>query len=325
MRNHCKLCGGKLKNGVCTECGMDNRKSDDRYRHNAIQSMAAESIPAESKKKEERNSAQKQPLYKKQYRNFERKNLKAFLYSAAALVAFVAFIAPEFDSETDSEVYVETEMPEIQDIPIEDMEMETDEAFPAIEEWETELEAGLYVVGTDIPVGEYTITAPPGSVFQTYDNPQSADEYISFGRAPSGIEKIQEISLLEGMMVRVSGSGMRFFSRNAQVDNLAERIENPLTTPVKMSGTYTAGENFPAGTYDIEAVGKKEGNFSYSYEDKFHLSFWLRPMYAEENNYTSLRYRNVVLPEGTQIDTGEMTVMLIPSKGIIDEDYSAFY
>lgn len=32
MKNICSLCGGKLREGICTECGMDNRKSDDMYK-----------------------------------------------------------------------------------------------------------------------------------------------------------------------------------------------------------------------------------------------------------------------------------------------------
>lgn len=31
MKYTCSLCGGKLKDGICTECGMDNRKSDEMY------------------------------------------------------------------------------------------------------------------------------------------------------------------------------------------------------------------------------------------------------------------------------------------------------
>lgn len=31
MADRCRLCGGKLRAGVCTECGMDNRKSDEKY------------------------------------------------------------------------------------------------------------------------------------------------------------------------------------------------------------------------------------------------------------------------------------------------------
>ena len=41
MRNTCSLCGGKLKDGICTECGMDNRKSDEAYKSVLNQSDCA--------------------------------------------------------------------------------------------------------------------------------------------------------------------------------------------------------------------------------------------------------------------------------------------
>lgn len=41
MRNTCSLCGGKLKDGICTECGMDNRKSDAVYKSALNQSDCA--------------------------------------------------------------------------------------------------------------------------------------------------------------------------------------------------------------------------------------------------------------------------------------------
>lgn len=31
MAKNCSLCGGRVVNGICTECGMDNRKNDDKY------------------------------------------------------------------------------------------------------------------------------------------------------------------------------------------------------------------------------------------------------------------------------------------------------
>ena len=60
--------------------------------------------------------------------------------------------------------------------------------------------------------------------------------------------------------MRVSGSNMRFFSWDAEVENLTERVENPLTNQVQIIGKAVAGRDFAAGTYDIEAVGEK-GDF----------------------------------------------------------------
>ena len=90
------------------------------------------------------------------------------------------------NSEADLELNTEVQE-EVFDMSVENAEQEVQ--FPVIAQWENTLESGLYVVGVDIPAGEYTITAPPGSIFQTYNNPQYEDEHVSFGKAPSGIEK----------------------------------------------------------------------------------------------------------------------------------------
>ncbi len=34
MERYCTLCGGKLANGICTECGLDNTKDDKKYNLN---------------------------------------------------------------------------------------------------------------------------------------------------------------------------------------------------------------------------------------------------------------------------------------------------
>lgn len=44
MKNICILCGGKLRDGICTECGMDNRKSDDRYKE-VLNQSSCDKVP----------------------------------------------------------------------------------------------------------------------------------------------------------------------------------------------------------------------------------------------------------------------------------------
>lgn len=326
MGKRCRLCGGKLRNGICTECGMDNRKTDEKYSRHAEKNASAEHIhEAEyttAEKKTKSNSVRNQFVSKKQTQHSEVKNIKVIFYGAAVLLVLAALFLSKDNSEADLELNTEVQE-EVFDMSVENAEQEVQ--FPVIAQWENTLESGLYVVGVDIPAGEYTITAPPGSVFQTYYSPQYEDEYVSFGRAPSGIEEMQDVSLCEGMLVRINGSNIRFASWNAQVENLTERMENPLTNSVQITGEAVAGEDFPEGTYDIEVVGKKEGTFTYSYENEFYFSAWLKPVYAEGNTYASTYYHNVVLPQGAQIDTGEITVRLIPSKGIVNEDYTSFY
>ena len=48
------------------------------------------------------------------------------------------------------------------------------EALPATgEHWDNQLPAGMYMVGIDMPEGEYTVTGPEGSSFEVHDNTHS--------------------------------------------------------------------------------------------------------------------------------------------------------
>lgn len=325
MRKRCSLCGGKLKNGLCTECGMDNRKTDDVYCHNV-----SADVPVEQKVKD--NSARNQSQSRKQHVGFEKKNLKVVFYAAAALLVLVVFIAPEFNSDTNPELYnVETDVPDVPDIPAEVVETTKSEfyLFPEGKAWQEDLTAGLYVVGVDIPEGEYTISAPPGCVYQAYNVPEYCEDYVGytcFGKAPDGIEELTDVPLFAGTLVRIGGySPVKFVTRNGQIDSRVDRIENPLTEEVEISGEVVAGSDFPAGTYDIEATGEMMGTVIYEYGDVFHLSLMMNSKSGYQSIYSSEIYRNIVLPEGTTVNTGEITVRLIPSKGIVNEDYTSFY
>ena len=75
----------------------------------------------------------------------------------------------------------------------------------------------------------------------------------------------------------------------------------------------------------IRNGGEKEGTFYYSYKDKIQMSIWLKPMQKTKTYIFCVLSENGFALKGTQIDTGDMTVMLVPSKGIVSEDYASFY
>ena len=83
MGKRCRLCGGKLRNGICTECGMDNRKTDEKYSRHAEKNASAEHIhEAEhttAEKKTKSNSVRNQFVSKKQTQHSEVKNIKVIL------------------------------------------------------------------------------------------------------------------------------------------------------------------------------------------------------------------------------------------------------
>ena len=366
MKYTCSLCGGKLKDGICTECGMNNQKSDEMYRdclnrskydHASMESMShvhteqgvkqykqpvlnkrAETAKAESPKLSAGAAAPKTGARAKTFRQqtgagrYQGTSKTIVLVAVMILVIILVtagmsvfgFIREATDG-SGAVVSYNYDYEEIQ------------EQLPAQgEHWDSQLPAGMYMVGTDIPEGEYTVTGSEGSSFEVHDNTHSIYRRESFGTEEYEIERAEGIPLFTGTLVCVDGMNpVSFVSENAQTQNLEERTDNPVTETIDVSGTKTAGIDFPAGTYDIEAVGEDFGYVTYEipYEDPYsdgeqsYYSFGVmmeKTPTSEYPAYCSV-YKNVVLPEGTTVNSEGYSCRLVPSSSIVSEDYNGFY
>ena len=233
MKNGCSLCGGRLKNGVCTECGMDNRKSDavysrtlnrsecakenlshvhkqdkvEQYRAPDINKTRETKSPYTQKKPQNQRNMQKTSAksrtggfqssgqYSPQKYTYNLGNankgknsgmLVTLFIGICMIVTVIAFLvngyteyseaAPEYLSE-DFGMFMnpEEEWEEISPAPV------PEELNPVGEVWEQNLEAGAYVVGVDIPEGEYTLRGEEGSSFQVSDAEHVIFYMESFG------------------------------------------------------------------------------------------------------------------------------------------------
>ena len=393
MKYTCSLCGGKLKDGICTECGMDNRKSDEMYQdrlnrsqydHASMKSMShvhteegaekyKQPVLNENRKKsngddkgasprqdpgaDRKTMAGSAPAKKQarnsRYQNIDFRNIKrgslasgqrksqpprltilALLIGIVILAMLGLSVASFLGISLDEPAYVGVSE-ESYDMSYDYEEIQ--EQLPAQGEyWNSEIPAGMYMVGIDMPEGEYTVTGPEGSSFEVHDNTHSIYRREAFGTEEYEIEQAEGIPLFTGALVCVDGMNpVSFVSENAQTQDLENRTPNPVTETVEVNGTMTAGTDFPAGTYDIEAVGEDFGYITYEvpYEDPYsegEQSYYSFGVMMEKNPtseypaYCSV-YKNVVLPEGAVVDTEGYLCRLVPSNGVVSEDYDGFY
>ena len=115
------------------------------------------------------------------------------------------------------------------------------------EHWDNELPAGMYMVGVDIPEGEYVVSGQDGSSFEVHDRTHSIYYQESFGTEEYEIEQAEGVPLFKGALVCVDGMNpVSFASENAQTQALESRISNPLAEAVDATGIMTAGVDFPA-------------------------------------------------------------------------------
>lgn len=185
---------------------------------------------------------------------------------------------------------------------------------------------GVYTVGCQLPEGSYTVEAGADSEVELRVRDEENRIHVSdlFSDQEENmdfsVQRKRDLWLYEGATVLIEGTGgISFSSENAQLENLREPSENPLTEQVElrmegnMSQDYMAGTDFPAGVYDFCL---RSGNVSCevyeSGETINDLYFYM------DSYYGSQEIKNVALEEGAVLrvetyGTGEMLLELTPS------------
>ena len=194
--------------------------------------------------------------------------------------------------------------------------IETSDPTPSTISFEQEFSSGNYTAGIDFPAGKYDIVAVSGggnvsssdgginAVMGTEDKNELMDMYE---------QEYKNIDLPDGTTITISGVTVRLTSDAASGDPLTPRNQEITETVDLGIGNFGAGEDFPAGVYDIVAVSGG-GNVSSSnlYEGGINAILGtedqneIMDMYEQE-------YKNIDLPEGTTLTISGVQIQLVPS------------
>lgn len=364
MKNRCSLCGGELRAGICTECGMNNKKSDDMYKHQLNSSSCDKAgmshihedagnirqMPKQAQSTARGRASKVQPQAKQQKSGYsggfvparytaakgEKPKQKSRITVIVILASIIIPVVTAFvNIYEDRSVSVEENRKEFtqDETEYDPYAYAEGELKEEGEHWEAELPAGMYMAGVDIPEGEYTVTGQEGNSYGVFNAEHNLYVNETFGKEEYQIEKAEGVKLFAGTVVIVDGMfPVSFSTENGQVQELKERIANPVTESFQISGKALAGQDFLPGTYDIVAIEEESGIFRYniyreSADEDYPLGF---SVYMEKNPtaeypiYCSV-YKNVVLPEGAVIEADNFKVKLVPSEGVTTENYKAFY
>lgn len=197
------------------------------------------------------------------------------------------------------------------------------------------LEPGEYLAGFSLPEGNYTVFLEEGSgtvIVNDEENLihiwQSMGTEEEFGE----VDQWEDVRVYQGAEIEVTGDvRVRFETDSGQLDGMASMHENPLTEDVllKKGTELTAGEDFPAGIYDLKSMGEWT---SVLYKVPLHTDYEEEEWnFLEQNKWVSgagmnMIYHNIVLPEGTLVICSEDgDVLLTPTEKIATEDYDSFY
>lgn len=186
-------------------------------------------------------------------------------------------------------------------------------ADTAKEHYEIDLSAGNYIAGTDIPVGTYNITATGGS-----GNVSSSNMYrgglneIMGSPAEEGysIDSFNGLKMDSGVTLSLSSSvTIHLISEDAEVSAVTPRTVAD-ATPIDLgSGNYTAGTDFPAGTYNLVATSGS-GNVS---SDNIYEGGLNEIMgNPAEAGFSIAQFNNAIFEEGTVLSVSGASIQLVP-------------
>ena len=190
--------------------------------------------------------------------------------------------------------------------------VETPAPTPSTISFEQEFSSGNYTAGIDFPAGKYDIVAVSGG-----GNVSSSNAFDGGINAVMGTEDKNElmdmyeqeysnIDLPDGTTLSISGVTVRLTCDAASGAPLTPR--NQVITE-----NFVAGEDFPAGVYNIVAVS---GAGNVSSDNMFNGGLNAMMGTEEENQIMDMyeqEYKNIDLPDGTTLTISGVQIQLVPS------------
>lgn len=183
------------------------------------------------------------------------------------------------------------------------------------------LSSGHYVSGTDFPPGKYDIVAVKGG-----GNVMSSNMYRGGINAIMGTKEMNQqgldiyeqeyhnIDLPKGVTLSISGVTVELTCDKASGEPLTPRKQQITETVTLKNGHFVAGDDFPAGIYDIKAVA---GGGNVMSDNMMNGGINAILGTADMNDLIDmyeLEYKNISLPSGTTLSVDGVTITLTPSK-----------
>lgn len=347
-KKRCYLCGGKLTEGYCPACGLDNKRIHRKHYHlnesDSVESMNGDDRKASKKCRGKTEQADKKadlnsPRPVESPRNTGGRSLPtsgivkivvSVIGLVVVLVGFLSEYVPHNILSTDNSYQTgsaaEYDYENEYSDPYEFVERDLSETG---EHYEAELEKGEYLIGVHLPEGTYTAKLLEGNGSLNVDDFENGIYlWQAFGTDEEydEVETMEDIRLYTGARVTVDdGVILQMFTENGQTEQM-ETMANPLTEAISLEKdeTLTVGEDLSAGVYDISDTAGwavlrcKVPDKDYE-EGYYERSYWL-----SENERDNI-YRNLYLTDGMEITAEESGLLLTPSETVGSGDYKEYY
>ena len=354
----CPICDIKLKNGVCPMCGYDFKRLESAYHkedwHWDIlerDQKTQKPVFSHDKRKCKTNRRSSKPKNWKNRggtsatSNKEKKKKGGIKWLTIIFIVISIFgdflpdimsAAYDIKDEIVYKITGEAGMSKTSSAEHDPYKYVTYDLSEKGEHFETELTAGEYIVGVDLPEGIYKISSVnEKNSLMIRNRKQEISEYdfykIDAEKDDDFYKTSMEVHLYQGTYLKIDYNGiLKFETETGQTKIQEKRVRNSLNKSVLVKKTMTAGKDFPAGTYDIYCLNgrgtvqtkyqaEKDG---YEYTEEYYLEK------SKENS--SLSYpevqKQVYFYPGMKVilDKKSVDIKLVPSKNVVPEGFKIY-
>lgn len=324
----CTLCGGKIdSNGICKECGLDNKKSARNYKINQSNCDGMPMTHVHEVHEEKRK------INKKRYHNTGNKNGQGCLTAIFSVVVVIMIVGIMISQSNELKNSVQNEIHDIiygeEDYGYIEREpyLYVEEELPVDGESVIyTLESGRYVAGVHIPAGNYIADVQNSfDVVQISDDENGISLYEYEGKEEKNY--LDDLWIYPGAVVEILAEDVvTLSSENAQTQDMKSE-PNPLSESyvIKDSETKKVGLDIEAGVYDLELV-QGTGDIEIIIYDKDGNEYTRKGIYFCESGPEGNVYKNMIFPENAEITISEDLVFtMIPSEIIESTNYLGSY
>lgn len=350
----CPICDERLRNGICPVCGYDfkrlEKKADLGGRHwDVLKRDTRTKKPSfvhDEKKcgRSKKSQTKKVSSWKNNGRTRNRnramskqKANKIFMILVVIMLLFgflSIFGSVIVEEISDIKYQIQTKIlgedetdPVMEHDPYQytTYDLDTDGEY-----FETELKAGEYIVGVDLPEGIYQASIQEGKTALMVKNQEQNINFYDFYKADaqeddSFYKTAEEVRLYEGTYLKIDCAGtMKFETDCARRNSKLLCEDNPQNETIRLKGTMTAGKDFHAGSYDM-VCKKNRGTVQTKYkrsEDGIEYTTDYSLIAGGSNDVWGdpEKYNQVYFYEGMKVTVPkDMEVELVPSQYTISE------
>ncbi len=327
MQGKCSICGGEIKNGICTFCGQKNMIEESMNHQEQIYRTPIH----ESVEKKNNNKVIVITLVIIVVVFLIIASIGVFIYSSVnnAFGHLGGYSEDEWYGDSEDGWHEEPMEEEVSEFNY----IFTQEPKYGSDVVEEVLDQGIYVVGVHIPEGSYTFNAEGQGSIEISDtiNKISYSEFLY----EVGSKQIENVVLCNDTVIRIEDS-LQVTIKSENANNSTLKGEE--NTSVDPSFVYesteeeilTVGEDIPAGIYDVSIITDYSTSLhTYvpgysSYDETSATSYIWLTNYGNEEDDNVLHYYNLILPEGTILEVSE-GIRLTPSMLTWEMDYIDHY